>query len=193
MKKVIVAALIISLCFGIIILSKQKEPLNQGDDSTKDVDYSSEKPEGKGEVFAPELQLLYGGKLDDAGYKIGDNYDSIIIQLGTPNAEAAFMGGTLLEYDEIYFFFNDNIVSAIYYIGTEKIYGVQRGMTLEQAKAILGEPNHAYTAIYDELFPDESLIAVYRAGEYITKLEINPENDKIQSISIWLDDGKREV
>lgn len=192
MKKVIVVVLIISFCFGIILLSKQKEPLNQGDYSTKDVDYSSENPEGKGEVFAPELQLLYGGKLDAAGYKIGDNYDSIIIQLGTPNAEAAFMGGTLLEYDEIYFFFNDNIVSAIYYIGTEKIYGVQKGMTLEQAKAILGEPNHIYTAIYDELFPDESLIAVYRAGEYITKLEINPENDKIQSISIWLDDGKNE-
>lgn len=140
------------------------------------------------------LEQLYKGKMDGINFGIGADAAEIINLSGEPNQKSNFMGGLLLSYDETFFLTDGNIlndtitygdVTGVYYTGERTIYGVHKGMPLEEVKEILGEPNDTYIAYSSELYEENNLIIKYGAGEYTVLFEMDDEDKTVRSISIW--------
>lgn len=172
MKKWIAYTLIIILSFILILFSVHKP-----------TSMPSEKEE-----YIPSLELLYQGKMDGINFALGTDSNTIITQWGVPNQNVEFMGSILLAYNDIYFFTYKNKIVGIYYNGKETVYGVKIGSSLDKVADLLGKPNNTFTSQYNELYVDDNLILVYKAGEYSVNFEIDPKSETVSSISIWQED-----
>ena len=183
MKKKVILILIIIISLFFIVFSVNYENIKKNINEENQNIIKNE--------YIPALALLYEGKMDDIEFGIGINYDKLIAQWGDPEEYTeSFMGGKLLKYGDTYFLVSDDIITGIYYTGDDEIYGIKIGMGLEQIVEILGGKNRLYRSIYSELYINDPLILEYKAGKYIVNFEINTENKKVDSISIFQDLSK---
>lgn len=174
----------------------QKQELNKA----KEENDLNEKENTDSEQTKVEKELLkqaYEGKMDGVEFGIGDNGNDIVEKWGEPVREGYFLGGLYMSYEDIVFLTDGcmdenkmyeygNIV-AICNVGDNKVFEVKNGMTLEEIKEVLGEPDYIYEYKSgdeeDELYGD-SWLAIYNTGDYNVIFEF--ENDKCPINAIHL-------
>ncbi len=171
-------------------------------DQTSDQDFNDLDLDSSGDIeevrnYNPALELLSEGRMDGIEFAGGADGKDIVSRRGAPDFEENFMGGLLLAYGETYFLTDGSIyddhtsygtVVSIYYTGKEAVYGICAGMSSQQVKDALGSPNDTYISEGSELYPDGSLIAVYKAGKYTAAFVMNGESETVQSI--WIHQTK---
>lgn len=133
------------------------------------------------------LASVSEGKLDVLEYGIGDNLNDL--RTGRPDYEADdyFIGGPYLAYEDLSVL--GDPIMYIFYFGTESSNGIKRGMSVDEVKGVLGEPDfirypRQENNEMDELFGGNEMLYFYNSGEYQMVLIFNVVDDGVASIGI---------
>ncbi len=123
------------------------------------------------------LLSAFDGHLDGMSVTVDDHKDDVIGEFGTAYTEEYFMGGTYLGYENIGFsLYGQGVegkavgdIADIFYTGSQKMFGIQVGDSIEKVKETLGYPNRE--VIYEDfagegLYSDGALLMAYYTGSY---------------------------
>lgn len=164
--------------------------VNEDEDEGSNSDIPAD--EGTNEL----LIAAYDGLLDDVEFGIGDDAIELVKKWGEPISKGYMYGGLYLHYDKAVFYTDGYIEDDTYFYGnivmmeTAESYGIKKGMPIEEARELLGNPDGE--DVYDELREYGEGVyyprLYYYAGDYTISLIYEPETKFIKYIRL---DGYR--
>lgn len=167
------------------------------EEETKEEEKKEESQKSKKEEL---LKNAYQGKIDGGEFGVGESTEKIMNALGQPEMTDNFLGGMYLKYGDIVYFSNGWLEDAgqgavnhgevviISKNGNSPSYGIKKGMTLEEVKALLGEPDEVWDLTPEELAESELIVhdrvVIYQTGDYQVQLEFDKGKNSFQGFSI---------
>jgi len=186
MKRILVFAVI--FCFFLAAGCEKAGNINEPEKGNEIVGIDKIEID-KDETNETKSSLISDGKLKGMQFGIGTSAAEIVSEKGKPEDEGFFAGGYYITYgNDIYFTdasYQDvqqgdyGVVTDIAFSQGKELLGVKIGMTLNEIKEMLGEPDRTFLTEEDNDFYANSKCIAYADGDY----EIIFMADKVSEVT----------
>jgi hypothetical protein len=155
---------------------KQEEP--QKEEPKNEEPNEGEQQGSKIDQFPEAAQ----GKFTDLSITFKDTREKVIKELGEPDEITTWQGSDLYIYNNIGIYIDptEEKVTGLTAGEGYRTYGIKIGMTAEEIKNVLGEPDYE-----GENFESGAYVLEYEAGDYVVEVSLDPEGKKSAGITLY--------
>jgi len=191
MKKYLLVLIILSLLiFTGCSKEKEKPEENKPDvqppkqEETQKEEPKEQEPE-KGETQGSKIAQFpeaAQGKFTDLSITFNDSREKVIRELGDPDEITTWQGSELYIYNNIGIYIDpsDEKVTGLTAGEGYRTYGIKIGMTGDEIKSILGEPDYE-----GENLESGASVLEYEAGDYVVEISLDSEGKKSAGITLY--------
>ena len=155
---------------------KQEEPKQE---ETKNEDPKETEVQGSKIDQFPEAAQ---GKFTDLAITFEDSRAKVVKELGDPDEITTWQGSDLYIYNNIGIYIDPSEEKVTGLTAGEgyRTYGIKIGMTADEIKSVLGEPDYE-----GENLESGANVLEYEAGEYVVEISLDPEGKKSAGITLY--------